>query len=127
MSKLNVELLRRVQTAILEEPRKLNMNVWMEKVPGRHPNPPPCGTVGCIAGWAVALGAPEKRYLEDFRSYADEASALLGLDEGCGSGLFYYAPSVRLSPGTLPYAEDVAARIDTYIEEYSPKEEIPNA
>lgn len=55
--KLNVRLLRKIQKHILEEPRRLEMGAWGYRIgsfSARHYGPP-CGTVGCIAGWALWL------------------------------------------------------------------------
>lgn len=57
---LNVRLLRRVQRAIIKEPGRLNMEEGLMDldyaiVNYAHGASPPCGTVGCIAGWTVAL------------------------------------------------------------------------
>lgn len=74
--KLNVELLRKVQAHIKEEPRRLIMSVWFQPFADRvtmdlqwesfsnhkiglgmlpEPLVPPCGTIGCIRGWAHNL------------------------------------------------------------------------
>ena len=50
MNKLNVKLLKAVKKAILEEPKRLDMNCGLAKS-----NLNICGTIGCIAGWAVIL------------------------------------------------------------------------
>lgn len=63
-------LLRRVEKRILEEPKRLNMDHWGYRATDSYSeylsNPgmlqvapdliPPCGTVGCIAGWAALDG-----------------------------------------------------------------------
>lgn len=65
-----ISLLRKVAEHILEEPRRLNMNYWrrplgssegkiyqarMENGEWRELPSPPCGTIGCIKGWADEL------------------------------------------------------------------------
>lgn len=50
---MNVRLLRKVKDHILAEPRRLDMSVLMSFPSGE--SAPPCGTVGCIAGWANYL------------------------------------------------------------------------
>jgi hypothetical protein len=52
---MNIELLQRVKTHILEEPRRLSMNAWFYNVNPEQGGNPPCETVGCIAGWADFL------------------------------------------------------------------------
>jgi hypothetical protein len=52
---MKTKLLREVAKHIAEEPRRLNMHLISTRVdPSRH-EAPPCGTVGCIAGWACML------------------------------------------------------------------------
>lgn len=52
---MNTRLLRKVAEHIAEEPRRLNMHlISIRKDPSSY-NAPPCGTVGCIAGWACML------------------------------------------------------------------------
>lgn len=56
---INVKLLLAVKRAILEEPRRINMDISIKrKTTGAAPR---CGTVGCIAGWALVLDALSKR------------------------------------------------------------------
>jgi hypothetical protein len=52
---MNVKLLRKVAEHISEEPRRLNMTYISRQVPSQAYNAPPCGTVGCIAGWACMV------------------------------------------------------------------------
>jgi hypothetical protein len=53
------DLLTQVRELILEEPLRYNQEVWLKKkgVDYRHQFPA-CGTVGCVAGWVVALVRP---------------------------------------------------------------------
>ena len=51
---LNVDLLRRVQQLIQEEPRRLSMDTFgCDGLSG--PDVPACGTVACIGGWIGIL------------------------------------------------------------------------
>lgn len=89
--KLNVELLLKVKTHILEEPKRLAMNIWIAKdlEPGQlfnvspHHRVPACGTVGCIAGWAAQLAEPGVKFL------ATRANDLLGIRYLPYGNLFY--------------------------------------
>lgn len=47
---MNVELLLKVKEAILEEPKRIDMDTW-----ANEDETVPCGTVGCIYGWGQAL------------------------------------------------------------------------
>jgi len=51
--KETARLLRRIQKHILKEPHRLAMRSWA--APSQEVR---CGTVGCIAGWAVMLTTP---------------------------------------------------------------------
>jgi len=58
---MNVKLLRKIQKAILKEPRRFEMGEWgmrleLGDVPDRHM--PPCKTLACIAGHADLLTHP---------------------------------------------------------------------
>lgn len=56
---MNVKLLRKIQKAILAEPRRFEMTRWVQKVEANGPDDPPCGTTACIAGFADMLTNPE--------------------------------------------------------------------
>lgn len=81
---LNVELLERVKAHILEEPRRLDMGLWADSE-----GEAPCGTVGCIAGWAIILGTGARFDRTGFQlvyrnnrpvaGFAHSAAKLLGL------------------------------------------------
>ena len=74
--KMNTRLLRKVQKHILEEPRRLNMDIILDdRVSARDPKNPPCGTVGCIAGWAIVLAHGDIGY-----GLISNAAELLSLD-----------------------------------------------
>lgn len=145
---MNIPLLRRIQQHIREEPTRLNMGEGIlraERARCSHshnhtpPHPtPPCGTVGCIAGWAVLLNLPKPlfehaRVLFDTNYAGDtvlwismvgRAEDLLELDHVTAEKLFHvegwshhaYALS-RFQPGTRAYADCVCDYIDWFIEE----------
>lgn len=69
---MNVKLLRAVKRAILEEPRRINMREGCKLVRGK--NSPACGTVGCIAGWAMLLDR-RKHASESLRTAAKRVPA----------------------------------------------------
>lgn len=74
---VNVDLFQKVKEKILEEPRRFDMSVWGNHVPLLPPETyPPCGTVACIAGWALLLesGAEAKGF--DFCSPVKAAKVL---------------------------------------------------
>jgi hypothetical protein len=104
LTPLGITRLQAVKQHILEEPRRLNMFVW-----GIKTNPelakqfqhlPPCGTVGCIAGWTLLLFGPPIEELTEFRNddgsfelggsrIVDQAANLLELDPWEANDLFH--------------------------------------
>lgn len=114
-AKLNRKLIEKVIKHIEEEPQRLDMDVWVEKVndKSRHDRieygdaedlQPACGTVGCIAGWAMLLDQPAKRRKElfamtpkrfiralfggDFSEVSRRGAKLLGIEEGDQDAVF---------------------------------------
>lgn len=93
---INISLFRDIQAAILVQPLRINMGHWaLDKAfQKRLQQEPPCGTVACIAGWAVALS---KKIMEDDLFYIDlnggsiehQAITELGIDLGQASRLFF--------------------------------------
>lgn len=63
---LNIPLIRRIQRHILAEPRRFDMYRWA--APSKTA---PCGTSGCIAGWALMLRprAPLGKKLPDLLKF----------------------------------------------------------
>lgn len=65
--KVNVKLLKKVRKLIQEEPRRMRMSSWGRKTDGSDiSNPPPCGTVACLAGWTVLAAVPKSRWKKLF-------------------------------------------------------------
>lgn len=86
--KLNVELLKKVQQHITEEPKRYDQFAVV-----RESSLAPCGTVACIAGWANVLSGsdPKSEEAQDL----DKAAVRLGV-ETCyelfpeGFGCFHF-------------------------------------
>lgn len=103
---MNKERLEQVKQLILDEPKRLDMDVigvraqvWFNDKKER----PRCGTVGCIAGWGalVALGegtwqamTPDERALR--MSWGNGQDALELTDEEAGR--LFREPKIALSP-----------------------------
>lgn len=83
---MNVGLLRKIQKHIIQEPRRLDMNVIRHFVDPKGKENPPCGTVGCIAGWANVLSGNYEKF--DYYIGLSEAASTLGLDLGQRERLF---------------------------------------
>jgi hypothetical protein len=112
MSKLKrstINLLRKVEAQILEEPKRLDMGDFGSAFGGsfgKDKSIPECRTRACIGGWAILLKKP--RVWKDFikvsnaASYSadigevisgdvhDEARGVLGLDRTQSCKLFYH-------------------------------------
>jgi hypothetical protein len=144
---MNTELLLKVKEEILAEPRKLHMDTWLwdardylevgEGVGVPEERMPPCKTVGCIAGWAVAASDPrppsevaeDARMSFGFDDVAKRAQSLLGLksrklfhhdEEAAGFSHDFWPEefTARLEKeisGTPGYARVVADVIDDLI------------
>jgi hypothetical protein len=126
-------LLRRVKTEILAEPKRLNLQNWVERFQS-PPNPswervsrvPTCGSIGCIAGWCAILMRDPSATEETLYSTAESVmDSIVGGDELSDEVrvLFsdcvtkYDFPRARSmgQPGTARQAERVAARIENFL------------
>lgn len=90
---MNIELLREVQAQLREE-GNVDMHTWYRKHDlARGDLPSSCGTVGCIAGWAVILKEKEHithpATLTSAGKVAEVGTKLLGINPEQGSRLFY--------------------------------------
>lgn len=126
---INVELLERVKAHILEEPTRFDMGdfviqgEYLENFAANFGRPiPPCGTIACIAGWAVLLS--EGQTSGAGSDVQAEAEALLGLSVEQRERLFYTSNWPKKFNEAYRDAEDVrlpaaalaaARRIDHFI------------
>lgn len=124
--KLNVPLLRKIQRAIMQEPKRIVMNDWLiqniDDEEDRGLKTPDCGTVGCIAGWAAVLHetSDPKNFSAAEGDWPD-ANTYLGIENG--DPLFYpdqwpfkFQKMLRKHPPqTKAYARVVCSRIDHFI------------
>ncbi len=131
--RLNTELLLKIKQYILLEPRRCNMSAWMCKRDMKSlwehygQAEPPCGTVGCIAGWALML-TNEEVYGQHL-CIAERAASALGLSYEKADRLFLpysrWPESWRMKLiehkiGSPEYAQVVADYIDYFIEKEGP-------
>ena len=105
---MNVRLLRKVAKHILAEPKRLDMETIADKVEGGRDSPP-CGTVGCIAGWACMLTGSSVNHAD-----WEKGKRLIDLDSDQAYRLFDY-PLGWSSDGwpakfSKPYVAAKAAR-----------------
>lgn len=130
---MNIELLEKVKTQILAEPRGFDMHKWVG-LDGEHETilGEPCGTVCCIAGWAATLSGFSVAYLNAMLDDAgrDEepvfsiARAVLQIDHSDANSLFYSGSWPQPFAGDYKSAETpeararvAVARIDALIHE----------
>lgn len=108
-------LLQDVKRAILAEPKRVNMGVFIEdKLP--EDGGPACGKVGCFAGWvSILAGAPD-------RYWSTTARNLLGPADyntvGPGADVFNAGTGDRCETtrsGTAAHARAVVARINKFM------------
>jgi hypothetical protein len=129
---MNVELLRKVEKHILEEPKRLYMRSWIVREDharvlithvGETRGFAQCGTAACIAGWAVLLSHENTE--NELRLGMDvyyEARTLLGLNTHEADRLFDPIGWPRMfDAGTRDDGSEIAAettveRIEHFIE-----------
>lgn len=134
------ELLRDVRDAVRAEPLRLNQNDWIQTFAHRpswisdKESRPACGTVACVAGWAIVLrrerndagvhGASE-RALGLFLGEAPPAEDETTWDAWREARrailkVFYLFPNVDGGPkiGTPEYVNAVVERINGVLEEH---------
>lgn len=64
LTRKTIRKLREIKKAILEEPKRINMDVWVDsQFRPRSKEKPPCGTSACIAGHAVILDKNQRKIL----------------------------------------------------------------
>ncbi len=77
------KLFDKIEAAILEEPKRINMNDWaFDPDTFKRRDLPACKTVGCIAGWACAIGLrlKGKKLWDRLPKLSAAATKLLALD-----------------------------------------------
>jgi hypothetical protein len=110
-AKTAYELLEEIRALTLEEPRRYNQNQYLSFDVDEEHGGPACGTVGCRAGWVVALRAKRPRLVTTHWIYARK---VLGLDAAQCNDLFGYA-AVGGLPGTREHAELGAAQLTEFM------------
>ena len=138
---MNTKLLRKIQKHILEEPKRLFMDSFVDRME-RYENSneflratnrdflseiPPCGTTGCIAGWAVLFELPEEQD-DDIRRwnltfFQDTGARLLDISDKQAEMLFYTQnwpdglgqKHDEAKSGSMRRAKITSKRIDLFI------------
>ncbi len=109
-----IEIFDEIEAMILEEPKRIRMELfrfYMTDLP--EDQRPACGTVGCIAGWAVAIGLNVRgEKFEKVVEIEDMAQDFLDLNDRQTVRLFYEFPEEPW--GTKEYAEAVVAHMEEF-------------
>jgi hypothetical protein len=128
---MNVKRLLKVKKAILDNPKKVNMDTWIgvSNVDLQHQpkelKSSECQTTGCIAGWTCA-NFSKKKFFDDPAEIQYEANYVLEIDRGDISDELFFLDCwpislrVRLDGASTSeeYVQVIADRIDAFIEEY---------
>jgi len=90
---MNVKLLRKVAKFILAKPKRFDMANFGYRLPKKNGGPE-CGTVACIAGWAVILsqGIPQRADVPMPSIGRLEGMVALGISDEQAQRLFYTEP-----------------------------------
>ena len=108
-----------VRRLILAEPLRYNQHeTLLFDVRDDNPfaEPPPCGTVGCRAGWVTMVISPTPRRIHDPIMYAQHK---LGLTESQADTLFSGQACGVTRPQTRAHARTGAKGIATFLKRYS--------
>lgn len=119
-AKTAYELLSEIAKLALEEPKRIAMDCvvfrgrGLEKTRFKRPT---CGTVGCIAGWALTLrGRVPVNHDNEVETF--EAHDILGITNAQGFELFY-PDFLGERSQTKKHAEKVAKHIAAFQEKYA--------
>ncbi len=129
------DLLRDVRQAILDEPKRLNFNVWC----GLRPQAlgldtrPACDTVACVAGWMVIMVAESEEYLchppadivRRFGSVAQQALSYLPVicrEDAyrlfCGFEPYAWPGGIMAKAGTPAHARQAIKYLDAFMRQW---------
>lgn len=121
-AKTAYDLLSDISRIIVAEPKRYNQRITLarrsdrgssRRYAFRENDYPACGTIGCVAGWVVALKRPRTR-----EAITVAAERVLGLDGTQGCQLFTAAAAPG-STQTAAHAQRGAAHIARFQEKYA--------
>ena len=126
------DLLEDVIACIEQEPKRLDMREWLVTDMPRNRAYPQCGTIGCVAGWTVALstGSDNKSFYSweqsareillgpapeqtGYNAYADRRQELFDLFYTVD--VFDEGKLEFLNPGSSEYVSAIIAKIRTFM------------
>ncbi len=107
------QIFDKIEAMILEEPKRIRMEGFAYD-PSQLPEDqlPACRTVGCIGGWAVAIGLNKIGKLHEVNKLGGKAQKLIDLDDLEAQRLFYKFPPGHW--GTKEYADAVVAHMEEF-------------
>lgn len=83
------DLLEEIKQIIIDDPKRYNQGDWGKHYGGEyvrdHKHLPECGTIGCVAGWAVTLTKGKTWMITSSGTYAQH---ILGLTDSQAQELF---------------------------------------
>ena len=112
-----IEIYDEIERVILEEPKRIYMDTYTVNPKNiDEADRPACNTVGCIAGWAVAIGKNKIGKLHRVKDIPDKAVKLLGIDYDMAHRLFHYYPDYEYVAvaGTKAYAKAVVKHMEEF-------------
>lgn len=111
-------LLGEVAALILAEPKRYDQRDVLTFKTGDHETYfPACGTIGCVAGWTVALKASAPKVVAGNGNVLGTARKILGLTEGQEYELFVDSAVGGKSQG-LTHARNGARHISQFQKKY---------
>ena len=119
-------LLGDIAKIIVAEPKRYDQTNWIarkgtQRGDNSYAEFPACGTVGCVAGWVVALAGPRNTSPDRVEKVAEK---ILGLDGWDSMELFDANAAgswMVTSPQTLEHAEAGAKHIQKFRKQYRAK------
>jgi MprA protease rhombosortase-interaction domain-containing protein len=118
-----VRRLKAVAQLILDEPGRYDQRTYIERVDqdGRRRendwvglvlNPPPCGTVGCVAGWVAATG---RARIPKYDNVSEVARRILKLPPWQAAALFASGAAGYDRPGSMAHARAGVRHIERFM------------
>ncbi len=113
-------LLSEICKLITEEPKRYAQMIWIARKSNEHEscgmNFPPCGTVGCVAGWVATLKGPQQF---EGSAVSTIASRVLGLRSDEQNRELFDAKAVNGRIQTTEYAAEGVKHIRRFQQKYA--------
>lgn len=118
-------LLSEVRKIILQEPKRYNQEIYIERVADgdldeTSPRVPACGTIGCVAGWVATLKRGGDFSYTSTPAIAEQVLGISGIQRfELFSGGAVLKMDRLVKPGTVKYARLGAKHIARFMEKYA--------